>query len=543
LDVGVIMSLRAKILLGFMLVAVFTAGMGLEAFGTLRALSGYIDDLGNNRIPTLEALFTASRAGLSIDGAENALLSKALPDEDRRALYALMEKKKAERDQAVKAYAALPMYGEEPSLYREFQTAEERWSADHEAYLKLIRAWERSKADADYDAASVAAMVTNGKSFGAVEKSLERLVQLNVSASADASREALEAASSSRTRTAVLVALATLAAMGVGAWLSTNLSRALTRVIDAMRAGSEQVASASAQVSSGSQQMATSATTQAANLEEVSSSLEEVTSMTAQNASSSREAQDTATRAAEAASRGDSAMGRMKDAITRIQASSRETAKIVKAIDEIAFQTNLLALNAAVEAARAGDAGRGFAVVAEEVRSLAQRSAEAARTTADLIEDSQRNAEGGASVSGEVQGLLGEISQGAETVKRLVAEVAQASDQQASGVKQINIAVSQMDRLTQSTAANAEESAAASEEMSAQATELHTLVGELVTLVHGRGGAVGQQERRSARGSPQRALPRRSPPAGPKASAPRASPPGPHLPAPAPRPDPQVLLH
>jgi methyl-accepting chemotaxis protein len=522
------MSLRTKLLLGFVAVALLTAALGAESFVTLRGLSASIDDFGNNRIPTIEALFLASRAGVAIDGEENSLLSKALSEGARREVYAGMEQRKVERDEAIKAYAALPMNGEEPIVYREFKAADERWWAEHEAYLKLVRAWEASKAEADYAAASEAGIVTNAKSFGAAEKLLNRLLEINTAGTAQASQDALASASSSRAVIVVAIVLALALALGLGAWLSQNISKALTRIIEAMRAGSEQVASASGQVSSASQQMANSATTQAANLEEVSSSLEEVTSMTTQNAESARQARDTAAGASEAATRGDQAMTRMKDAIGKIQASSRETAKIVKAIDEIAFQTNLLALNAAVEAARAGDAGKGFAVVAEEVRSLAQRSAEAARNTAGLIEESQRNAEGGVAVSDEVQQVLVDIIKGADAVKRLVSEVAQASDQQASGVKQINTAVSQMDRLTQSTAANAEESASASEEMSAQATELNGLVGELVALVQGA----------SAPQAAVHAVPRRaavhhaSPPPRPPALASRkatASPPPVHL--------------
>jgi methyl-accepting chemotaxis protein len=520
------MSLRTKLMLGFVVVASMTAGLGLEAFLTLRGLSGHIDDLGNDRIPSIESLYLASRAGVAIDGEENALLSRAASDEVRSHILAGMERSRSERDLALKAYAALPMSSEEASVYREFKAADERWWADHQAYLGLIRAWERSKSDADYGAASVAALETNGRSFTTADDLLEKLVAINTKASAAASATALADAASSRTVVVVLVVLVTLAALGLGAWLAQSISRSLSRVIDAMRAGSEQVASASSQVSSASQQMANSATTQAASLEEVSSSLEEVTSMTAQNADSARQARDTAGEASAAASRGDEAMGRMKEAIGKIQASSRETAKIVKAIDEIAFQTNLLALNAAVEAARAGDAGRGFAVVAEEVRNLAQRSAEAAKNTAALIEESQRNAEGGVAVSGQVQQVLGDIIKGADAVQRLVAEVATASDQQSSGVKQINTAVSQMDKLTQSTAANAEESAAASEELSAQATELNGLVGELMEVVYGKGNGAAHGEagpRAPLRGA------HRADRAAPPPPAPRPSHPAPGL--------------
>ncbi|MDP1829173.1 MAG: methyl-accepting chemotaxis protein [Archangium sp.] len=301
----------------------------------------------------------------------------------------------------------------------------------------------------------------------------------------------------------VVVALGLVLALVLGISMAFVVTRAITKPVNRIIAGltgaGEQVASASSQVSSSSQQLANGASQQASNLEEVSSSLEEVTSMTRQNADNARKANVSAKEAADAANQGASSMARMNDAMQKIRSSATETAKIVKTIDEIAFQTNLLALNAAVEAARAGEAGKGFAVVAEEVRNLAQRSAEAAKTTASLIEEAQRNAESGAAISDEVSGILKEIVTGAGKVTSLVADVATASEQQTSGVTQINTAVSQMDRITQSNAGNAEESASASEELSAQAVELNEMVEQLGQLVNGVGSvAAAQSSRRPA---------------------------------------------
>lgn len=268
-------------------------------------------------------------------------------------------------------------------------------------------------------------------------------------------------------------------------FITRGINSTLTRIIDGLTAGSQQTASAAGQVSSASQSLAQGTSEQAAAIEETSASIEEMASMTKQNAANAAEAKSLADTARAIAEKGSNAMGRMTGAIDDIKKSSDETAKIIKTIDEIAFQTNLLALNAAVEAARAGEAGKGFAVVAEEVRNLAQRSAEAARDTSALIEDSVKNSDNGVAISQEVAESLGEIAEGNRKVNDLVGEIAAASNEQAQGVEQINSAIGQMDQVTQSSAANAEESAAASEELNAQAEELSRMVGELQAMVTG----------------------------------------------------------
>ena len=291
-----------------------------------------------------------------------------------------------------------------------------------------------------------------------------------------------------------------ITALIVGAILSYLITKGITGpinvIISGLTAGSEQVSSASEQVASAGQSLAEGASEQSASLEEISSSLEEMSSMTKQNAANANQANGLAGEAQSGADSGVEAMGRMRNAINKIKQSSDETAKIIKTIDEIAFQTNLLALNAAVEAARAGEAGKGFAVVAEEVRNLAQRSAEAAKDTSALIEGSQVNANNGVDVSKEVAEILNQIVEASGKVNNLIGEVTAATNEQAQGINQINQGVSQLDQVTQSNAANAEESASAGEELSGQSVELTEMVQQLVRLVEG--GGAGPQRNYSA---------------------------------------------
>ena len=298
-------------------------------------------------------------------------------------------------------------------------------------------------------------------------------------------------------RTSMLITMVSIGAVVAGIFLAVLITRSIVkpivRISASLNEGADQVNDAASQVSTASQMLAEGASEQASSLEETSSALEEVAAMTRTNADNARQANELSSKTREAANQGDQTMRRLNDAMAGINHSSQEISKIIKVIEEIAFQTNLLALNAAVEAARAGEHGRGFAVVADEVRNLAMRAATAAKETTALIEDAASRSRDGVSVAEEVGSALAGIVANVGKVTELINGIAKASEEQAQGVDQVNVAVSQMDKVTQQNAAGAEESASAAEELSAQSQTVKSMVVELFALIRGSAGAVQSQ--------------------------------------------------
>ncbi len=262
--------------------------------------------------------------------------------------------------------------------------------------------------------------------------------------------------------------------------LKTSINQIITSLngmLSNIHKSAQQVAAGTRQVSDGSQSISQGATEQASAIEELSATITLIAEQTRQNAISANQANGLAIHARSSAANGNEQMKRMQSAMTEINEASSNISKIIRVIDDIAFQTNILALNAAVEAARAGAHGKGFAVVAEEVRNLAARSAKAAQETTALIEGSVKKSEAGTEIANKTAESLIEIVEAVENAATLMGEIAVASDQQATGIAQLNNGIEQLSQVVQNNSATSEETAASAEELSSQAEMLRELVG------------------------------------------------------------------
>jgi methyl-accepting chemotaxis protein/methyl-accepting chemotaxis protein-1 (serine sensor receptor) len=298
-------------------------------------------------------------------------------------------------------------------------------------------------------------------------------------------RQSAEASIAS-SRLAIGFVLALSFAVGlVVVFVVRQINRLLRESVAELGESAVQIASAAQQVAASSQSLAQGSSQQAATIEETSSASAEINSMAHRNTENSRATAELVENSQQGFAQTNQSLTEMVGAMDGINASSQKISKIIKVIDEIAFQTNILALNAAVEAARAGEAGMGFAVVADEVRNLAQRCAQAAKDTADLIEDSILRSDGGKAKVDQVAVAVRAITAESSKIKVLVDEINLGSVEQSRGIDQISKAITQMEQVTQGSAASAEEGAAAAEELNAQAETMKDIVGRMKAMVDG----------------------------------------------------------
>lgn len=350
-----------------------------------------------------------------------------------------------------------------------------------------------------------------------IEKALKRLAEIKIAAAKDTAESNARTADGATVQTIIILITGMAISIFFGVFISSSIKKPLNKIVDVSKRvadgdldvtvdidtrdeigvlaqafrrmtdnindamtninnAAEQVAAGAKQVSDSSMELSQGATEQASSIEELTASLEEISSQTKLNAQNANQANELAETAENNAVQGNEQMSGMLKAMEEINDSSENISKIIKVIDEIAFQTNILALNAAVEAARAGQHGKGFAVVAEEVRNLAARSANAAKETTDLIEGSIKKTENGTKIANETANALNKIVGDVAKAASLVGDIAVASNEQATGIAQVNQGIMQVSQVVQTNSATSEESAAASEELSSQAELLREAV-------------------------------------------------------------------
>lgn len=289
--------------------------------------------------------------------------------------------------------------------------------------------------------------------------------------------------------------IASIGASQLVAWFVTeDVKQSVKKILTELSETGQNLSSLSLELTSTSHKLAEGSTQQAASIQETSSTLEESSSMVHQTTQNTKEAETLARTTKDFANKGNSEMNTMLGAMEELKRSSAEISKIIKVIDEIAFQTNILSLNAAVEAARAGDAGKGFAVVAEEVRNLAQRSAQAAKDTAIIIESNIDLSEKCLTITELVSGSLAEINSESSKVSELLGEISTASQEQEIGISQINKAISQMEHVLQGNAATAQSSALSAEQLTSYSETLKMIMDELGVLLYGYGNIQSAQK-------------------------------------------------
>ena len=473
------LTVGTRLITGFSVMIVFLIIVGLSGLQSVKHINGNLADIFNVRLPSMDYLIETDRDLQQLLVSERSMIFAATESDIFKDLVGAYEENLQQADERWNKYKALATSPEEKAIIPQFEQAREKWKA---ISRRVVDGRVADTREGRREALDLTLGGANTK-FEEMRDYLDQLTEINLAGAQRAHREAQ--------RTYDNTQLILLGMLGAGffagillSWLiGRGVTRPLRRVINGLTGSSDQVASASGQVSESSQKLAEGASEQAASIEETSSSLEEMSSMTRKNAANAGEAKTMMEDASQIVEKVNVHMGDMTQAIDEITKSSEETGKIIKTIDEIAFQTNLLALNAAVEAARAGEAGAGFAVVADEVRSLAMRAAEAAKSTATLIEGTIKAIQNGDALTKSTQETFQENREITKKVDELVAEIAAASNEQAQGIEQINIAVAEMDKVVQGVASTAEESASASEEMTAQAEQMNKFVAELAMLV------------------------------------------------------------
>jgi methyl-accepting chemotaxis protein len=503
------LKIASKLLVSFVVVLALTTFLGVFSIVQLAKVNQASTDLATNWMPSIKV---ASEIKYTLARLRTVMMQHIIAgDPTLKARYEqsrldMMEKLK--RDQ--QTYEALISEPKEKAIYAEFRKLEDVYFAQSNAVLDLSRTLRVDEAAALMRGDAL-------KSYNELEARILEIVKINEDGGKKSNDVGDELYASSRIWIISLlvgsVALGIVLALWVSNMIARSLKEAVTvaetvaagdltsriepksndetgqllhalkrmneglvNIVGEVRTGTDTIATASNQIASGNLDLSSRTEEQASSLEETASSMEELTSTVKQNADNAHQANQLAATASSVAMKGGAVVSQVVDTMDAINTSSKKIVDIIGVIDGIAFQTNILALNAAVEAARAGEQGRGFAVVASEVRSLAQRSAAAAKEIKELIDDSVDKVDIGSKLVGEAGTTMREVVDSVQRVTDIMSEITAASQEQSSGIEQVNQAIAQMDEVTQQNASLVEEAAAAAQSLQDQAANLANVV-------------------------------------------------------------------